>query len=200
MTDTSFFANGNMPYIERARLMLDIDLAGYITPLMPTVPWSNFELELNDHGTYNIINKNGIDVTPTMTIVPDYIEAPFFIPILAGLYKEELPANRKVSSPNKRGFKGDKLLTSAIESTNYIKLKIPRYIITHFLNGSPASVYWSDFELEANLNGGGFVLKQKSSASTKISNIIKKGTEFLIASVGGQLLAENIRIIGLYTI
>ena len=209
MTDMSFFASGNMPYIERARLMVDVDLSGYSIPIMPAgMDWSDFELELNDHGTYSIrkVNSTSANTVKANDIisVPEYIEAPFFIPILAGLYKQELPANRKVSSPNTRGFKGHSLNTKAIESTNYIRLKIPKYILYQYINYSTNgfSMYWSDFEVELTANGYRFKTVTSSNSSSTSSNFsgIKKGTEFLIASVGGQLLVENIRIIGLYTI
>ena len=206
MTDMSFFASGNMPYIERARLMLDVDLSGYVIPIIPGMDWSDFELELNDRGTYSIKNVKNNNIKPNDIItVPEYIEAPFFIPILAGLYKEELPANRKVSSPNKKGFKGDAISTKAIESTNYIRLKIPKYILYQYMNYSSGgfSMYWSDFEVEVTANGYRFIKSTKTTSNTSsstVGNILRKGTEFLIAAVGGQLVAENIRIIGLYTI
>jgi len=203
MTDMSFFASGNMPYIERARLMLDVDLSGYVNPIIPGLDWSDFELELNDRGTYSIKNVKNNNYKPAEIVsVPDYIEAPFFIPILAGLYKEELPANRKVSSPNKKGFKGDTIITKAVESTNYIRLKIPRYILLQYINYSSGgfSMYWSDFEVEIRNGTYHFIRSTSNNSSSSSSNILKKGTEFLIAAVGGQLVAESIRIIGLYTI
>ena len=105
---------------------------------------------------------------------------------------------------NKKGFKGDAISTKAIESTNYIRLKIPKYILYQYMNYSSGgfSMYWSDFEVEVTANGYRFIKSTKTTSNTSstVGNILKKGTEFLIAAVGGQLVAENIRIIGLYTI
>jgi len=174
MTDTNYFANGNMPYIERAQLLEDIDLSSFVNPDKLNLNYFDPEYISNptcDHGTNSYWKyNNNKEYKLIYNNLPKFIEAPFFIPILAALYKGGSPNKTKTSSPSKRGFKGDSLTTSSLENSNYIKLKIPRYMILQFID--------------------------KDEKPYKI----KKGTEFLIASVGGQLLAENIRIIGLWTL
>lgn len=179
MTDLEYYASGKMPYIERAILMKDIELKKYFEN--PTFNLKYFDPIKKSNPTceYGIDTYWDFNFEKEYKFVydqlPNYIEAPFHIPIFAALYNGGDPYDSKTGAPSKRGFKGDSINASTITSSNYINLKIPRYILMQYAFNKDTS---------------------KNSAK----KIIKKNTEFLICSVGGQMIAENIRIIGLWTI
>lgn len=103
------------------------------------------------------------------------ITAKFYIPVLmAGVDNSKTEVTTNNRSPKTTGFKGGKINSLPYESSNCLKLTIPKYIILQF------------FDIKDN--------------EDKTPPIIPKGTEFLICGVGGSTRNEHMRIIGLYTL
>lgn len=101
-----------------------------------------------------------VDQSP-FTVYKD-IEAKFFINIMTPLLSKTELNNKVKSSPSNKGNKGEDLRISSYQSSNYIILTIPKYIVLNF------------------------------------TDIIPKGTEFLVASIGGDIDINKMRIIGIY--
>ena len=103
------------------------------------------------------------------------IKAKFYIPVLmTTVAKSDTEVKTANRAPLTTGFKG-KIRSLPYDSSNCATLTIPKYIILQFL------------DLKTETEG----LKDP---------YIPKGTEFLIACVGGHMELENMRIIGLYTL
>lgn len=103
------------------------------------------------------------------------ITANFYIPILTPtLDGSEIKDERK-AAPNKKGFKGDNINSKPYTYSNSVPLIIPKYILFQFLD-----------------------LKNETEGIK--DPFIPKGTEFIIAGIGGLGRIENIRIVGLFTL
>lgn len=105
------------------------------------------------------------------------IDAKFYVPVLmAGMTnsssKQEISTDNR--APKTTGFKGN-IRSLPFNSTNYTTLTIPKYIIFQFLDHKTEKIGEKD-------------------------PFIPKGTEFLVACVGGAMDVETMRIIGLYTL
>ena len=103
------------------------------------------------------------------------IDAKFYIPVLMTNFSntgtEVKVANR---APKITGFVGN-IKSLPYESSNCIILTIPKYIVLQFLDLKNEKIGVQD-------------------------PIIPKGTEFLVACVGGNMDLDHMRIIGLYTL
>ena len=181
----SFYEDPNsFPYIERAVLMEDIKLPVY-----------NNKKKLNRSFFYNAVKyfigsydpyvDRYCNAFASTDKEPEYklaynelrnIQAKFYIPVLMTTFTNngtEVKVNNK--APSTAGFKGN-IKALAYSSSNCTVLTIPKYIVMQFVD-------------------------QKEDASGNIKEpIIPKGTEFLIAAVGGVMRIDHIRIIGLYTL
>ena len=171
----------SFPFIERAVLMEDIKL-----------PVLNKKKNLTRKFFYSI--QRIFSYEPT-TYVDNFVEsernnefklayneiknvsAKFYVPVLmAGIKSSDKmkEINIKNRAPKTTGFIGN-LDSQPYSSSNCITLTIPKYMIFQFLD-------------------------QKNEIEGVKDPFIPKGTEFLIASVGGSMDLDQIRIIGLYTL
>lgn len=104
------------------------------------------------------------------------IETQFYIPVLMPKINDSSSSiNKSKSAPSKRGFKGDNINTSGYTSSNTATLVIPRYLLLQFI---------TDITETSKVN----------------EDTIPKGTEFLVACVGGSMDADKMRIIGIYSL
>ena len=176
----SFYEDPNaFPYIERAVLMEDVKLPVY-----------NKKKKLKRQFFYSV--QRLIDIYSNRYNDEYYrsemdneyklaynelknIDAKFYIPVLMTTFQNTgLEINTANRAPKTTGFKSD-IRSLPYNSSNCIILTIPKYIILQFID-----------------------LKNEIEGSK--DPIIPKGTEFLIACVGGQMNLEQLRIIGLYTL
>lgn len=104
------------------------------------------------------------------------IKAKFFFPIMSPLMDSSSAKDKTQSAPDNKNVTGDKLNASKYTSANYVELYIPRYLLSNFNKREPYK--------------GPNVYRHI---------IIEAGTEFLVASVGGSIKLNHLRIIGLYT-
>jgi hypothetical protein len=72
--------------------------------------------------------------------IDDYVdtEGKFYIKILTPLLDRSEIQTRTIPAPNTKKFKNDNIVTSPYRSVNYVKLKIPRYILMNFKNKVPS--------------------------------------------------------------
>ena len=180
----SYYENPNeFPYIERAILMEDIKLPVYNNKKKLT---RSFFYKMKYFlGTYDPYVDRWCHVFASDEEEPEYklaynelknVQAKFYIPVLMTTFTNdgtEVKVNNK--APSKAGFKGN-IQSLAYESSNCVTMTIPKYILLQFIDQ-----------------------KEDSSGNIKES-IIPKGTEFLVACVGGLMRFEHMRIIGLYTL
>jgi len=145
-TDTNFFQNHQMGFIERAILAEDIKLP-FVTRNKITEHW----LCCHDNEYRSAFN-----------MYKDTL-GKFFLPIMTPLVDKESAKTGKGSTGSSRGNKGNLNTASTAKSSNYVELYIPKYILMNFRGTIP------------------------------------KGTEFIVASIGGSIEIEDMRIIGIFT-
>lgn len=172
------------PHIERAVLMEEIKLPVY-----------NNRKKLNRSFFYNAVKyfigsydpyvDRWCNAFSSTDNEPEYklaynelknIEAKFYIPVIMTTFVNdgtEVKVNSK--APSKTGFKGN-IQSLPYSSSNCVKLIIPKYILLQFID------------------------QKEDSAGNIKDPIIPKGTEFLVACVGGHMDLEHMRIIGVYTL
>ena len=103
------------------------------------------------------------------------IDAKFILPVLmTNISNNGQEVNTANRAPKTTGFVGN-IRSLSYDSSNTIKLTIPKYIVMQFLD-------------------------QKNEIKGKQDPKIPKGTEFLVACVGGTMDLDQMRIIGLYTL
>jgi hypothetical protein len=118
-----FYEEQKLKNIERVVLAEDIEL-----PEINTEPLT-LELlqELSDKNSYY---KLAINEYSDMN-------AKFFLPIMTPLVDTDNARDSTKSSPSLNGNKGDSLKSSSYNSTNYITLVIPKYILLNFVSVVP---------------------------------------------------------------
>ncbi len=183
------------PYIERAVLLEDVKLPilndkkklkrGFFYNLKRLV----FKYELVGSGDDIRLEEKDLEDTYYDNYTSDMmdmeyklayneiknIDAKFFIPVLMPTINNngtEIKINNR--APRTTGFVNS-INSLSYESTNYVILTIPKYIVFQFLD-----------------------LKNETKGVK--DPIIPKGTEFLVASVGADICLDQFRIIGLYTL
>ena len=180
---TSFYDDPTtFPYIERAILMEDVKLPIYNKKKKLT--HSFFYTMTHFLGSYNPYVDKWCDAFAKSEEEKEYklaynelknIDAKFYIPVLMTTFNKsdtEVKINNK--APSKAGFKGN-IQSLSYSSTNCAVLTIPKYILLQFID-------------------------QKNDIVGVSDPYIPKGTEFLVACVGGYMEITQMRIIGIYTL
>lgn len=175
------YYNGTIsfPYIEKAVLLEDIKLPVYNRKKKLTRKffYSIQRLIYHDEDIYED-NYRSSEMNTEFKLAYNElknIEASFYIPILTPTMDKSSNKEERKAAPRKNGFKGENIESKPYTVSNSVKLIIPKYILFQFLD-------------------------QKNEIENVKDPIIPKGTEFLIAAVGGIGRLENIRIIGLFTV
>lgn len=181
---TSFYDDPtDFPHIERAILMEEIKLPVYNN--RQKLNRSFFYKMKYFLGSYDPYVDRWCHVFSSTEDEPEYklaynelknIDAKFYIPVLMTTFTNDgTEVNVNSKAPSKAGFKGN-ISSLPYSSSNCVRLIIPKYILLQFID-------------------------QKEDSSGNIKNpIIPKGTEFLVACVGGHMDIEHMRIIGVYTL
>lgn len=114
-------------------------------------------------------------------LLPSSVEGKFRISILMPTIEttDEDAIDKNTRTPKQTGFKGQKIISSSYQSSNYVNLKIPRYMLYQFIGSTKVTV-----------DG-----KTKTAYAT-----IPKGTEFILVSIGSKSDSTKMRLIGLYTV
>lgn len=76
------------------------------------------------------------NITSAFDVYKDEI-GKFYIPILSPLIDQNELKNQSKTSPSNRGKIGSNLNTNSYSSSNYISLKIPKYIVLNFTDKIP---------------------------------------------------------------
>lgn len=171
------------PHIERAILMEEIKLPVYNNRQKLT---RNFFYKMKYFlGSYDPYVDRWCHVFSEKEDVPEYklaynelknVDAKFYIPVLMTTFANDgTEVNVNTKAPSKTGFKGN-IQALPYSSSNCVELTIPKYILLQFID------------------------QKEDSSGNIIDPIIPKGTEFLVACVGGHMDLEHMRIIGVYTL
>lgn len=108
------------------------------------------------------------------------VQGKFSVSILMPTTTEVTDAvDKDTRSPKQTGFKGAKVVTSSYQSSNYLTLTIPKYILYQFIGSTKLTID----------------NKTKSAYCT-----IPKGTEFIAVVPGAKQDSTKMRIIGLYSV
>lgn len=115
----NYFENQSIPYAERAVLAEDIEL--------PDTNNNNVSLSyLESNPEYKSQNTEYKD-----------IEGKFYIYIMTPIIDKDEAKEQTKKSPSTKGHTGDELTTSSYTSSNYVTLKIPKYILLNFSGKIP---------------------------------------------------------------
>lgn len=115
---SNFYDDQSIPSIERVKLAEDIKL-----PVLPKYELTEDNLKL---GPYDLIHQLYTDM-----------EGKFYIPIMTPLLKNDgVSQIKKSKAPSTVGHKGN-LKTSSYDSSNIVKLVIPKYILLNFIGKVP---------------------------------------------------------------
>lgn len=179
-------ANGNyydgtisFPYIEKAVLLEDVKLPVYnkkkrLTRAffysMHRLLYKGADIYADNYKKSELNNDYKLAYNELKNI-----EASFYIPILTPTMDKNKDIEERKAAPKKNGFKGERIESKAYTYSNSIKLIIPKYILLQFMDC-------------------------KNETEGLKDPYIPKGTEFIIAAIGGLGRLENIRIIGLFTV
>lgn len=117
---SEFYDDQSINTIERVKLAQDVKL-----PKVTTEPL-----------TLKFLENGGKYVSP-FNAYSD-IKAKFFMPIMSPLMSGENASNDKKASPSVKNQKGSsKLQVNSYNSSNYIELVIPKYILMNFVDIVP---------------------------------------------------------------
>ena len=177
---------GGFPYAERATLVESVKI-----PICEKFTLKYFDPEFKDdvHSTesgedsykdryYELDFEKAFPMP--WDLLPSGIKGKFSVTVLMPSTTEVSDAvDKDTKKPIQTGFKGSKVVTSSYQTSNYITLTIPRYLLYQFLGTNKITVD----------------NQTKTAYAT-----IPKGTEFILVSIGGKNDSTKMRLIGIYTI
>ena len=119
---------------ERVQLAEDI-----ILPTLPKEPLTHSYLKYQ--GEYRLAFNEYHDV-----------EGKFYLPIMTPLVDKSSAVNTRRSAPSTKTHKGSTLNTSSYNTSNYITLTIPKYIVLNFTDRIPAGTEFIVVSIGDSLN------------------------------------------------